>query len=146
MGPAHPNFGVHRGGEQALLALVHFFPLTLMWVAAAIFDSPPVDEAFGPVILSLRAEQWVGPPAIGSFLVILGVYQARWPGALRAVLRFVGWVTVATTVFAFGIGGFWAESMQMIFVYSLTTPWFVVPMAALGWRDVKIAMEGGGRD
>jgi hypothetical protein len=31
--------------------------------------------------------------------------------------------------------------MQMIFVYSLTTPLFVVPMVRLGWRDVRAAME-----
>ena len=48
---------VHRSGEQALLALVHFVPLTLMWLAAVVLDSPPVDDAFGPVMLALRAEQ-----------------------------------------------------------------------------------------
>jgi hypothetical protein len=132
---------VHRAGEQALLALVHFVPLTLMWLAAVVLDSPPVDDAFGPVILALRAEQWVGPPCTGAFLVLLGVYMRDWSEPLRAVLRFVGWVTVATTVFAFGLAGLWAPTMQMIFVYSLTTPLFVVPMVRLGWRDVRAAME-----
>lgn len=132
---------VHRAGEQALLALVHFVPLTLMWLAAVVLDSPPVDDQFGPVILALRAEQWVGPPCTGAFLVLLGVYMRDWSEPLRAVLRFVGWVTVATTVFAFGLAGLWAPTMQMIFVYSLTTPLFVVPMVKLGWRDVRAAME-----
>lgn len=132
---------VRRSGEQALLALVHFVPLTLMWLAAVVLDSPPVDDAFGPVILALRAEQWVGPPCTGAFMVLLGVYQRTWPEALRAVLRFVGWVTVAGTVFAFGLAGLWANTMQMIFVYSLTTPLFVVPMVLLSWRDVRSAME-----
>jgi len=31
--------------------------------------------------------------------------------------------------------------MQMIFVYSLTTPLFVVPMVRLSWRDVRATME-----
>ena len=132
---------VHRSGEQALLALVHFVPLTLMWLAAVVLDSPPVDDAFGPVILALRAEQWVGPPCVGAFMVLLGVYMREWPESLRAVLRFVGWTTVAVTVFAFGIAGLWANTMQMIFVYSLTTPLFVVPMVRLSWRDVRAAME-----
>ena len=132
---------VDRAGEQALLALVHFVPLTLMWLAAVVMDSPPVDDGFGPVIMALRAEQWVGPPCVGSFLVLLGVYQQSWPEALRAVLRFVGWVTVATTVFAFGIAGLWADTMQMIFVYSLTTPIFVCPMVVLSWRNVRAALE-----
>ena len=132
---------VDRAGEQALLALVHFVPLTLMWLAAVVLDSPPLDDAFGPVILALRAEQWVGPPCVGAFLVLLGVYQRTWPKALRAVLRFVGWVTVATTVFAFGIAGLWADTMQMIFVYSLTTPIFVCPMVVLSWRNVRAALE-----
>jgi|GEM_PF-6690132 len=132
---------VDRAGEQALLALVHFVPLTLMWLAAVVLDSPPVDDAFGPVIMALRAEQWVGPPCVGAFLVLLGVYQRSWPEALRAVLRFVGWVTVAMTVFAFGIAGLWADTMQMIFVYSLTTPIFVCPMVVLSWRNVKAALE-----
>jgi hypothetical protein len=132
---------VDRAGEQALLALVHFVPLTLMWLAAVVMDSPPIDDAFGPVILALRAEQWVGPPCVGAFLVLLGVYQRTWPEALRAVLRFVGWVTVAATVFAFGIAGLWADTMQMIFVYSLTTPIFVCPMVVLSWRNVKAALE-----
>lgn len=132
---------VHRAGEQALLALVHFVPLTLMWLAAVVLDSPPVDDAFGPVILALRAEQWVGPPCVGAFLVLLGVYMREWPESCRAVLRFVGWVTVSSTVFAFGLAGLWAETMQMIFVYSLTTPFFVVPMVVVGWRDVRRAME-----
>lgn len=132
---------VDRAGEQALLALVHFVPLTIMWLAAVVLDSPPVDDAFGPVILALRAEQWVGPPCVGAFLVLLGVYQRTWPKALRAVLRFVGWVTVATTVFAFGIAGLWADTMQMIFVYSLTTPIFVCPMVVLSWRNVRAALE-----
>jgi hypothetical protein len=131
----------HRAGEQALLALVHFVPLTLMWLAAVVLDSPPVDDAFGPVILALRAEQWVGPPCVGAFAVLLGVYMREWPVALRAVLRFVGWVTVATTVFGFGLAGLWAPTMQMIFVYSLTTPLFVVPMVRLSWRDVLATME-----
>ena len=132
---------VHRSGEQALLAVVHFVPLTLMWLAAVVLDSPPVDDAFGPVILALRAEQWVGPPCVGAFMVLLGVYMREWPESLRAVLRFVGWTTVAVTVFAFGIAGLWANTMQMIFVYSLTTPLFVVPMVRLSWRDVRAAME-----
>lgn len=132
---------VDRAGEQALLALVHFVPLTLMWLAAVVLDSPPVDDAFGPVIMALRAEQWVGPPCVGAFAVLLGVYMREWPVALRAVLRFVGWVTVATTVFAFGLAGLWAPTMQMIFVYSLTTPLFVVPMVRLSWRDVRATME-----
>lgn len=132
---------VYRGGEQALLALVHFVPLTLMWILAAILNSPPVDDGFGPVILALRAEQWVGPPCTGSFLVLLGVYMREWPEALRAVLRFTGWATVAVTVFAFGLAGLWADTVQMIFVYSLTTPLFVVPMLRMGWRDVRTAME-----
>jgi hypothetical protein len=131
---------VHRAGEQALLALVHFVPLMLMWLAAVVLDSPPVDDAFGPVIMALRAEQWVGPPCVGAFLVLLGVYMRDWPEALRAVLRFTGWVTVATTVFAFGIAGLWANTVQMIFVYSLTTPLFVVPMVRMGWRDVRAAL------
>ena len=132
---------VDRAGEQALLALIHFLPLTLMWLAAVVLDSPPVDDAFGPVIMALRAEQWVGPPCVGAFAVLLGVYMREWPVALRAVLRFVGWVTVATTVFAFGLAGLWAPTMQMIFVYSLTTPLFVVPMVRLSWRDVRSTME-----
>ena len=132
---------VDRAGEQALLALVHFVPLTLMWLAAVVLDSPPVSDAFGPVIMALRAEQWVGPPCVGAFLVLLGVYQRSWPVALRAVLRFVGWATVATTVFAFGLAGLWADTMQMIFVYSLTTPIFVCPMVVLSWRDVRAALE-----
>lgn len=132
---------VDRAGEQALLALIHFVPLTLMWLAAAVLDRPPLDDAFGPVILALRAEQWVGPPCVGAFMVLLGVYQKSWPVALRAVVRFVGWVTVATTVFAFGIAGLWAETMQMIFVYSLTTPIFVCPMVVLSWREVIAALE-----
>ena len=132
---------VHRSGEQALLALVHFVPLTLMWLAAVVLDSPPVDDAFGPVILALRAEQWVGPPCVGAFMVLLGVYMREWPESLRAVLRFVGWTTVAVTVFAFGIAGLWANTMQIIFVYSLTTPLFVVPMVRLSWCDVRAAME-----
>ncbi|NBT31682.1 MAG: hypothetical protein EBT13_07200, partial [Rhodobacteraceae bacterium] len=110
-------------------------------LAAVVLDSPPVDDQFGPVILALRAEQWVGPPCTGAFLVLLGVYMRDWSEPLRAVLRFVGWVTVATTVFAFGLAGLWAPTMQMIFVYSLTTPLFVVPMVKLGWRDVRAAME-----
>ena len=132
---------VHRSGEQALLALVHFVPLTLMWLAAVVLDSPPVDDAFGPVILALRAEQWVGPPCVGAFMVLLGVYMREWPESLRAVLRFVGWTTVAVTVFAFDIAGLWANTMQIIFVYSLTTPLFVVPMMRLSWCDVRAAME-----
>lgn len=132
---------VDRAGEQALLALVHFVPLTLMWLAAVVLDSPPLDDAFGPVIMALRAEQWVGPPCVGAFLVLLGVYQRTWPEALRAVLRFVGWVTVAATVFAFGIAGFWADTFQIIFVYSLTTPIFVCPMVVLSWRNVRAALE-----
>lgn len=132
---------VDRAGEQALLALIHFVPLTLMWLAAVVMDSPPVDDGFGPVIMTLRAEQWVGPPCVGAFAVLLGVYQRAWPEALRAVLRFVGWVTVATTVFAFGLAGLWAPTMQMIFVYSLTTPLFVVPMVRLSWRNVQTTME-----
>lgn len=132
---------VDRAGEQALLALLHFVPLMLVWLAAVVLDSPPVDDAFGPVIMALRAEQWVGPPCVGASLVLLGVYQWTWPESLRAVLRFVGWVTVATTVFAFGIAGFWADTFQIIFVYSLTTPIFVCPMVVLSWRNVKAALE-----
>jgi len=132
---------IDRRGEQALLALVHFVPLSLMWLAAVVMDSPPVDDGFGPVIMALRAEQWVGPPCVGAFMVLLGVYQRAWPEAVRAVLRFVGWVTVSTTVFAFGLAGLWAQTMQMIFVYSLTTPLFVVPMVVLSWRHIRAAVE-----
>ena len=74
-------------------------------------------------------------------MVLLGVYMREWPESLRAVLRFVGWTTGAVTVFAFGIAGLWAKTMQMIFVYSLTTPLFVVPMVRLSWCDVRAAME-----
>jgi hypothetical protein len=50
-------------------------------------------------------------------------------------------VTVSTTVFAFGLAGLWAQTMQMIFVYSLTTPLFVVPMVVLSWRHIRAAVE-----
>lgn len=132
---------VYRGGEQALLALLHFLPLVIIWIMAAILNSPPMDDGFGPVIMTLRAEQWVGPPCVGAFLVVLGLYMKDWPEALRAVLRFTGWMMVAVAVFAFGVAGLWAPTVQVIFVYSLTTPIFVVWVARMSWRDVRKAME-----
>lgn len=132
---------VHRAGEQALLSLLHFLPLCVIWVMASILNYPPMDDGFGPVILSLRAEQWVGPPCVGSFMVLLGLYMRDWSEQFRAVLRFVGWATVGVTVFAFGVAGLWAPTVQVIFVYSLTTPLFVCWALRITWRDVRAAME-----
>lgn len=140
----HPAaYGVDRYGQaEATLALIHFFPLSLMWTAAAIFDRPLVNDAFGPVILSLWVEQWVAPPAIGAFMVVLGVFNRSWDPMFRAVLRFIGSIILCLSVLAFGVAGFWASSMMPIFVYSITTPPFVAAMAWVAWRDVWRGLHG----
>lgn len=142
----HPaERGVELYGQaQAVIALVHFFPLSIMWTAAAIFDRPLVDDSYGPVILSLWVEQWVAPPAVGAFLVILGVFDRSRGPLTRAAMRLVGSVTVCFTVMAFGIAGFWASDMKPIFVYSVTTPFFVFGMMWLSAGDFARGLWGDG--
>lgn len=130
---------VRRSDAQATLAMVHFFPLTLLFIAAAILDRPPTGDAYGPVIMALRAEQWVGPPAVGAFMVLLGLYMEEWSIGIRAALRLVGWILVSITVFAFGLACLWGGQMMFIMIYSLTTPPLVVPMAYLSWQDLADA-------
>ena len=53
--PADRGVDVYGQG-QAVLALLHFFPLSIMWAAAALFDRQLVDDTYGPVILALWVE------------------------------------------------------------------------------------------
>ena len=140
----HPaNRGVDVYGQgQAVLALLHFFPLSIMWAAAALFDRQLVDDSYGPVILALWVEQWVAPPAVGAFMVLLGIYCRGCSAVARAALRFVGSVILCIAVLAFGVAGLWGADVKPIFVYSITTPPMVMAMIWLGWRDLRAGLWG----
>lgn len=137
------NRGVEVYGQgQATLALLHFIPLSLMWIAAGVFDRQLVDDSYGPVILALWTEQWVAPPAIGAFMVLLGIYCRGCSSVARAALRVIGSFVLCVSVLAFGIAGFWGTDVKPIFVYSITTPPMVAAMVWVSWRDLRAGLWG----